>query len=116
MMKGFIRVSVPLREYKPCSVWGKRYFRPAGADLVYCFPTAYARGLHSYAASRLTASELSTADNILGARRPQDSRQDAGATNIYSVAVLRFCQCDQANQIIPATSATPITASNWWKY
>src|ERR1700686_1579207 len=48
----------------------------------------------------------------------ETARRTAGkmpALLIYSV-VMRFCQCDQANQIIPATSATPMTASNWWKY
>ena len=35
---------------------------------------------------------------------------------LYSVAPIRFCQCYQANQMIPAASKAPMTASNWWKY
>lgn len=34
----------------------------------------------------------------------------------HSAAPNRFCQCDHANQRIPAASATPMIASNWWKY
>jgi len=59
------------------------------------------------------ARKLRPADSSDGRDLRVRMSQPSVRATIYSVAVMRFCQCDQMNQIIPATSATPITASNW---
>lgn len=63
------------------------------------------RGLSSLRFSRRDGREYREADLLLEA-----------LTGLHSAARILPCQCDQTNQATPITSATPITASNWWKY